>query len=82
MEVMSKDAVVEKISVEGYLFLHQIRRWNMKRVRGLFQICAGLAIFLLFIVGLSACSWPCKKGPSGNCITVAAQKTTTAFVMS
>ena len=52
----------------------------MKRVRGLSQICAGLAIFLLFIVGLEGCV-PCKKSPRGNCVTVAAQKTTTAFVM-
>ena len=48
----------------------------MKRDRGLSQICAGLAIFLLFIVGLEGC-WPCKKDIRGKCIAVAAQKTTT-----
>ena len=52
----------------------------MKKDLGLSQICAGLAIFLLFIVGLEGC-WPCKKDPRGNCVTVAAQKTTTVFVM-
>ena len=44
----------------------------MKRDRGLSQICAGLAVFLLFIVALEGC-FPCKKKPSGSCVTVAAR---------